>query len=277
MPQAQAGAQVTSTAQIVDNIILNADISSSAAIALSKLATGALPSGITVANANVTAAAAIVGTKLADNAIGKDQLGILTTKGDLLTYSTEPIRVGIGTNDQVLIADSAQAAGYKWGAAGGGIWTLQEQKIITVGVTTTDFASLPAKTMWMLIGRVENSHSGNITVTMEFNGDTTTTNYYRTWINNTTLTEDNSPPTIARAIDNADSNTVMVFFEGEPTADQLSIITPTIDSDDAGASIRIGLRGLWKNASGAVTSLLLRSDVASVLKGKFELYYLDIA
>ena len=62
------------SADIVDGTIVNADINGSAAIGLSKLATGALPSGITVASANivdgtivnadVNASAAIAGTKI---------------------------------------------------------------------------------------------------------------------------------------------------------------------------------------------------------------------
>jgi hypothetical protein len=42
------------SANIVDGTIVNDDISSSASIALSKLATGALPSGITVSSTNIT-------------------------------------------------------------------------------------------------------------------------------------------------------------------------------------------------------------------------------
>jgi hypothetical protein len=42
------------------------------------------------------------------------KLGILTTKGDLLAYSTLPVRVAAGANAQRLVADSAQAAGVKW-------------------------------------------------------------------------------------------------------------------------------------------------------------------
>jgi hypothetical protein len=48
-----ANGAVTS-AKIADGTIVNADINASAAIALSKLATGALPAGITVASANIT-------------------------------------------------------------------------------------------------------------------------------------------------------------------------------------------------------------------------------
>jgi hypothetical protein len=48
------------------------------------------------------------------------KLGILTTKGDLIAYSTLPARVPIGTDGHVLTADSAQALGLKWAAAPGG-------------------------------------------------------------------------------------------------------------------------------------------------------------
>jgi hypothetical protein len=43
----------------------------------------------------------------------------LTTKGDLYGYSTANARVPIGTNGQVLTADSTQTLGLKWAAAGG--------------------------------------------------------------------------------------------------------------------------------------------------------------
>ena len=43
-----------------------------------------------------------------------------TTKGDTIIYGTAPTRLAIGTNDQILTADSAQASGMKWAAAASG-------------------------------------------------------------------------------------------------------------------------------------------------------------
>lgn len=53
-------------------------------------------------------------------AMGTGLSSPLTTKGDIWGYSTTDARVPVGSNGQVLTADSTQALGVKW-AAGGGI------------------------------------------------------------------------------------------------------------------------------------------------------------
>lgn len=44
-------------------------------------------------------------------------LSPMTTKGDIETYSTLPVRLGVGANGAVLMADSTQTTGLKWLAA----------------------------------------------------------------------------------------------------------------------------------------------------------------
>jgi hypothetical protein len=72
----------------------------------------------------------------------------LTTKGDLFTFSTVNARLGVGTNGQVLTADSAEATGLKWATAGGGGKVLQVASTIktdtftATGNTFTDITGL---------------------------------------------------------------------------------------------------------------------------------------
>jgi hypothetical protein len=87
---------------IGSGVIVNADINASAAIALSKLATGALPTAITVASANlvdgtivnadINASAAIAGTKIAPN-FGNQNI---TTTGTLTAAAGSQITTDVG-------------------------------------------------------------------------------------------------------------------------------------------------------------------------------------
>ena len=67
----------------------------------------------------------------------------LTTKGDLYTFSTVNDRLAVGTNGQVLIADSSTATGLRWGASGtvtsvGGTGTVSGLTLTGTVTTTGD-------------------------------------------------------------------------------------------------------------------------------------------
>jgi hypothetical protein len=66
----------------------------------------------------------------------------LTTKGDLYTYTTTDARLGVGTNGQVLQADSAEATGLKWVTASASTANVAQIATGTLSGATVTISSL---------------------------------------------------------------------------------------------------------------------------------------
>lgn len=81
--------------------------------------------GVTVVNASLLNAY--------KDAIEGLEAGPVTTKGDLYVGGAlgTPSRLAVGTNGQVLTADSTQATGLKWAAAEGGAWSSSNLTVLT--------------------------------------------------------------------------------------------------------------------------------------------------
>ncbi len=69
---------------------------------------------------------------------GGDSGTDLTQKGDLHGYSSSNTRIPVGSNDTVLTADSSEALGVKWAAAGGK-WETVENHVATGTESTYTF------------------------------------------------------------------------------------------------------------------------------------------
>lgn len=132
-----------------------------------------------------------------------DALSPNTTKGDIIVHNgTNNVRLGVGTNGQLLIADSTEDAGIKWADG-----NLIENALIEIlagedTVATTgqlDVSTIPADGVDIIAyARVRSNEAVNYDSLQVFvNADYTTTNYYsqRIIVQNATPdnTESNSP------------------------------------------------------------------------------------
>jgi hypothetical protein len=97
----------------------------------------------------------------AQGAAGASGTAPLTTKGDLLAYSTAATRLGVGSNGTVLTADSAEATGVKWATpvAGGKVLQVVQNTSATT-VTTT------SKAVWIQQAITPSSTSSKVLITV---------------------------------------------------------------------------------------------------------------
>ena len=101
----------------------------------------------------------------------------LTTKGDLFTFSTVDARLGIGANNTILTADSAEPTGLKWAApaASGGMTLISET--VANAATGISFTSLGSyKQLLLMWTGISHSANGS-TFGLRFNANSGTVYY----------------------------------------------------------------------------------------------------
>lgn len=209
----------------------------------------------------------------------------LTTKGDLLVSDgTLLARVPVGTDNQVLTADAAQALGVKWAAAAGGAWTIIADTVLATVAASVTFSSIPATYRHLALMWSARNDTGASTVLLRCNGDTTA-NYDGVIIDvfgTSTAVVTTAAGTSIRVGSMASptggwSGGVIELFDYASTATgRDKTVLARASRKDSNASPDIYLEhtsGWWRTTATAITSLtLLPGGNNFAIASKFTLY-----
>ena len=103
----------------------------------------------------------------------------LTTKGDVWGYSTTNARVPVGTNGQILTADSTEATGVKWAtpASGSGLTLVNTYTLSAAASQTMDNVFTSTYDNYYMLINVNTTTTDLITLRWRASGADTTTGY----------------------------------------------------------------------------------------------------
>lgn len=110
------------------------------------------------------------------------QNAIVDAKGDLIsaTAADTPARLGVGTNGQVLTADSTTSTGLKWATPTAGAYTQLDSGSLSGSATAISSISGTYKDLILIIRNFQTTASSGFG--LRINNDTTSANYKGTWI-----------------------------------------------------------------------------------------------
>lgn len=211
------------------------------------------------------------------------QNAIVDAKGDLIaaTAADTPARLAVGTNGQVLTADSTASTGLAWAtpSSSGGM-TLLSTTTLSGSATTVSTISQNYKELRVYIKDFSTSNGAGAYIYVEFNSDTTASNYlqavYRQY-----------PAGQADFVTNSQTGLVTNGFEfPSGSVDTLSeIILPdyantttrkiarsqTVCSTTGDPISNTGVRLAWKG-SAAISQLVFRLSAGTYTAGTVEIY-----
>jgi hypothetical protein len=104
----------------------------------------------------------------------------LTTKGDLFTFTTVDARLGVGANNTILTADSAEATGLKWAApaSSGALTKITSAPFTTQSSVTIDGCFTSTYTKYQVIWQAVSSVSeADLQLQFRYGSNTQTSTY----------------------------------------------------------------------------------------------------
>jgi hypothetical protein len=188
------------------------------------------------------------GTDLDYSWVAIDPLVILDAKGDLITATAAdtPARLAVGTNGQVLTADSTAATGLKWAAATSGGMTLINTGGTALTGATTTVSSIPGTYKELKIYVTDFYASGVNTSFFYLNTDSTASNYA---YSGTRLFGSNLTGVIG------ENNSSAISYIGAPASDQNNNLVISIPNyaDTTANKIYTAHSGVKDGSNNAVT------------------------
>lgn len=213
------------------------------------------------------------------------QNAIVDAKGDLIAASAAdtPARLAVGTNGQILSADSTAATGLAWITNSAGGMTLLDTKTLNNTVTNYTFTSIAGTYKKLVIVGVglQSASTGNDYFKIQFNSDTGSNYIYgiHSKQNTTFYGEGNNTTNSIRSgfhfAQNADSTRyrgIVVMEIPEYAGGDYKQIVGNWGSGSGGVTWTGMFSGGW-NSTDAITSIKLESgDAVNLKAGTIKLY-----
>lgn len=208
------------------------------------------------------------------------QNAIVDAKGDLIaaTAADTPARLAVGTNGQLLSADSTASTGLKWvDAPSSGGMTLLSTTTLSGSSTTISSISQSYKELVVYVKDFSSNSSAYCRV--EFNSDTTASNYLQ-------AVDRAGPSGAANYVDNGSAGLTTNGFDVSNPVDQFSVLnfpdyantttrkvarSQTV-STTGGEPIAITTSNLAWKGTAAISQLVFRSTAGSFTAGTVEIY-----
>jgi hypothetical protein len=204
----------------------------------------------------------------------------LTTKGDIYGFNTSNARIPVGTDGQVLTADSTASTGVAWSTVASGGMTLLSTTTLSGSATTLSSISQGYKELRVYI-KDFSSATNNFTLYVELNSDTTASNYLqvvdRTGTSGSSANfGTNSFTGIFTNGFSSPSNAVDQFsvlsFPDYANSTTRKVATCQTVSTTGGEPIATTMTRLSWKGTAAISQLVLRLDTGTFSAGTVEIY-----